>query len=130
MTNERARSSNSRRKRPDAISAQLCFAHPWRALWSAISSFQKEGILNFVITANTPGEDRQDIISIFKSDSREHMVMFNYGVLTAGFDATSYPLRYHRSPYDIASTLFANGGKSDARSQGWWQSQSRNIHCG
>lgn len=48
---------------------------------------QKEGILNFVITANTPGEDRQDIISIFKSDSREHMVMFNYGVLTAGFDA-------------------------------------------
>ena len=48
---------------------------------------QKKGVLTSVITANTPGEDRQDMISVFKSDSREHMVMFNYRVLTAGFDA-------------------------------------------
>lgn len=48
---------------------------------------QAKGVLNFVITANTPGEDRQAMIKIFKSDSRDHMVMFNYGVLTAGFDA-------------------------------------------
>ena len=48
---------------------------------------QAKRVLTFVITANTPGEDRQEMISIFKSDSREHMVMFNYGVLTAGFDA-------------------------------------------
>lgn len=48
---------------------------------------QAKGVSTFVITANTPSEDRQDIISVFKSDNREHMVMFNYGVLTAGFDA-------------------------------------------
>ncbi len=48
---------------------------------------QAKGILTFVITANTPSEERQEMISLFKSDRREHMVMFNYGVLTAGFDA-------------------------------------------
>ncbi len=48
---------------------------------------QAKGILTYVITANTPSEDRQEKISVFKSDNREHMVMFNYGVLTAGFDA-------------------------------------------
>ena len=48
---------------------------------------QAKGVATSVITANTPGEDRQDMISVFKSASREHMVMFNYGVLTAGFDA-------------------------------------------
>lgn len=40
-----------------------------------------------VITANTPGDERQRIINLFKSDAREHRVIFNYGVLTAGFDA-------------------------------------------
>ena len=40
-----------------------------------------------VITANTPTEDRSAIIDAFKKDDREHIVMFNYGVLTAGFDA-------------------------------------------
>ena len=48
---------------------------------------QAKGVPTFVITANTSSEDRQDMINVFKSDSREHMVMFNYGVLTAGFDA-------------------------------------------
>ena len=46
-----------------------------------------KGVATYVITANTPGEDRRAIINDFKSDRREHMVMFNYGVLTAGFDA-------------------------------------------
>ena len=40
-----------------------------------------------VIIANTPIETRRDIIDAFKSDDREHIVVFNYGVLTAGFDA-------------------------------------------
>ena len=40
-----------------------------------------------MVTANTPDEERRAIIGAFRSDSREHMVMFNYGVLTAGFDA-------------------------------------------
>ena len=48
---------------------------------------QEKGMATNVVTANTPGEDRRAIIDTFKSDSREHMIIFNYGVLTAGFDA-------------------------------------------
>ncbi len=46
-----------------------------------------KGVLTDVVTANTSSEDRRAIIRDFKSDSREHMVIFNYGVLTTGFDA-------------------------------------------
>ena len=48
---------------------------------------QAGGLTTNVVTANTPGEDRRAIIEAFKSTSREHMIIFNYGVLTAGFDA-------------------------------------------
>ncbi len=48
---------------------------------------KEKGVATSAITANTLNEDRRDIIGNFKSDDREHMVMFNYGVLTAGFDA-------------------------------------------
>ena len=48
---------------------------------------QAKGAATHVVTANTPGEDRRAIIDTFKSDRRDHMVIFNYGVLTAGFDA-------------------------------------------
>ena len=48
---------------------------------------QGEGNLSQVVTANTPSEERRAIIDAFRDDSREHIVMFNYGVLTAGFDA-------------------------------------------
>ena len=44
-------------------------------------------IQSYIITAGTEREERHAIINTFKSDSREHMVMLNYGVLTAGFDA-------------------------------------------
>ena len=44
-------------------------------------------VMAAAVTANTPGDDRRAIVEIFKSDSRKHMVLFNYGVLTAGFDA-------------------------------------------
>ena len=46
-----------------------------------------EGVTSYVITANTPGDERRAKIGEFRGDSREHMVMLNYGVLTAGFDA-------------------------------------------
>ena len=46
-----------------------------------------KGVVTDVITASTPSEDRRAIIDVFRSDSREHIVLFNYGVLTAGFDA-------------------------------------------
>ena len=48
---------------------------------------QSSDILSAVITANTPGDERRAIINNFRSPDREHMVLFNYGVLTAGFDA-------------------------------------------
>ena len=48
---------------------------------------QDKGVVTDVVTANTSSEDRQAIIDAFRSDSREHKVIFNYGVLTAGFDA-------------------------------------------
>jgi superfamily II DNA or RNA helicase len=44
-------------------------------------------IQSHIVTAGTEQEERHEIIETFKSDSREHMVMLNYGVLTAGFDA-------------------------------------------
>ena len=46
-----------------------------------------KGVVTDVVTAHTSSEERQAIISNFRSDRREHMVIFNYGVLTAGFDA-------------------------------------------
>ena len=48
---------------------------------------QGEGIVSQVVTAGTHSEDRRAIVDAFRDHSREHMVMFNYGVLTAGFDA-------------------------------------------
>lgn len=40
-----------------------------------------------VITADTPNDRRREIIEKFKSSDKEHKVLLNYGVLTAGFDA-------------------------------------------
>ena len=48
---------------------------------------QREGVVSYVITANTYSDERRATIDAFRGDNREHMVMFNYGVLTAGFDA-------------------------------------------
>ncbi len=48
---------------------------------------QSQGVTSYVVTASTNIDDRRAIIDRFRSDGRAHMVMFNYGVLTAGFDA-------------------------------------------
>ena len=47
----------------------------------------REGVMSQVVTAKTHSDERRAVIDAFRDDSREHMVMFNYGVLTAGFDA-------------------------------------------
>ena len=39
------------------------------------------------IVAGTPSEERASIIAAFRKDASQPMVLFNYGVLTAGFDA-------------------------------------------
>ena len=44
-------------------------------------------VKNGVVTASTAIEDRHKLLDDFRSDSNDHMVLFNYGVLTAGFDA-------------------------------------------
>lgn len=44
-------------------------------------------VMAAAVTASTPGDDRRAVIEIFKSENKQHMVLFNYGVLTAGFDA-------------------------------------------
>lgn len=46
-----------------------------------------EGLSAASIVAGTPKERRRQIIDAFRSDAREPMALFNYGVLTAGFDA-------------------------------------------
>ena len=61
---------------PSVESAQECNA-----------LLRAKGVVTDVITANTPGEDRRAIIDVFRGDSRKHIVLLNYGVLTAGFDA-------------------------------------------
>ena len=45
------------------------------------------GIHSAVVTGKTPSDDRLSIIEKFRSTDRKHMILFNYGVLTAGFDA-------------------------------------------
>ena len=47
----------------------------------------ERGVHSAVVTGKTPGDDRQALIEKFKSADRKHMILFNYGVLTAGFDA-------------------------------------------
>lgn len=46
-----------------------------------------KGCSSATITASTDSEERHNIIADFRSDSRENKIVFNYGVLTAGFDA-------------------------------------------
>ncbi len=41
------------------------------------------------IVADTPGEERIAALNRFKGESSQPMALFNYGVLTAGFDAPS-----------------------------------------
>ena len=82
-----------------------------------------EGVVTHVVTANTPGEARRAIINDFKSDRREHMVMFNYGVHRR-FRRALYSLRHHRASHHVVGALFTNGWPGDAWSQSWRESKS------
>ena len=48
---------------------------------------RNEGLRAEVVLGETPEEQRRSSIADFRSDTREPMALFNYGVLTAGFDA-------------------------------------------
>ena len=46
-----------------------------------------KGVLTYVVTADTSHEDRRIYIDEFKGSGKRPVVMFNFGVFTAGFDA-------------------------------------------
>ncbi len=46
-----------------------------------------QGLRGVSVVANTPDDQRRAIISAFRNDDGIPMAIFNYGVLTAGFDA-------------------------------------------
>ena len=48
---------------------------------------RNEGLRAEIVLGETPEEQRRTSIDSFRSESREPMALFNYGVLTAGFDA-------------------------------------------
>ena len=47
----------------------------------------EKGLSAGVITANTPTQERVEIIGRYRNNQRPAMALLNYGVLTAGFDA-------------------------------------------
>ncbi len=51
------------------------------------AAVRSSGIRAECITGETPSEQRQAIITEFRSESGPNLALFNYGVLTAGFDA-------------------------------------------
>ena len=51
------------------------------------NQLKTKGIVTHAITADTPTDNRRVMIESFRSDNTEHMVICNYSVLTAGFDA-------------------------------------------
>ena len=61
---------------PSVSSAKRCAA-----------AVQTEGFVAETILGETDPELRHDAIARFKQDTPGHMAIFNYGVLTAGFDA-------------------------------------------
>ena len=46
-----------------------------------------EVVTSYAVTASTPSDERRSVIDDFKNDDRDRKIIFNYGVLTAGFDA-------------------------------------------
>ena len=61
---------------PSVVSARNC-----------ASAVRNEGLRAEIVLGETPEDQRRASIEGFRSQSREPMALFNYGVLTAGFDA-------------------------------------------
>jgi DNA repair protein RadD len=51
------------------------------------SVLQARGHASYSVTGSTSAFDRQRLISKFKSDDKDSMILCNFGVLTTGFDA-------------------------------------------
>ena len=65
----------------------MVFCPSVRCAQESAQTIADAGFWSKSIVAGTPSDERQDIIAAFRSDAPEPMALFNYGVLTAGFDA-------------------------------------------
>lgn len=67
----------------------IVFATSVRQALILASVMQALGINARTITGSTPKSERESILAQYTSNSEQPMVLFNYGVLTTGFDAPS-----------------------------------------
>ena len=65
----------------------MVFCPSVRSSQHAASTLAASGSLAASITAGTDRAERERVIAAFRSGSPQRMALFNYGVLTAGFDA-------------------------------------------
>ena len=65
----------------------IVFCPSVRSALECRAALESKGVATSVVTADTPKDERQRAVEEFKSSETRRMVMFNYGVLTAGFDA-------------------------------------------
>lgn len=65
----------------------MVFCPSVRSAIEAAREVDGEGHRAAAIVAGTPAEERAAGIATFRADDKEPMALFNYGVLTAGFDA-------------------------------------------
>ena len=65
----------------------MVFCPSVRSATEAARTVDGEGWRAATIVAGTPDEERGSVVAKFRSDGGKPMALFNYGVLTAGFDA-------------------------------------------
>ena len=65
----------------------LVFAPSVSSAKQCAAAVAREGVEARTVLAETGDEERRDAIARFRENSSERMALFNYGVLTAGFDA-------------------------------------------
>ena len=65
----------------------MVFCPSVRSAMESARAVDGEGWRAVAIVAGTPNEERGSLIAEFRSDGEKPMALFNYGVLTAGFDA-------------------------------------------
>ena len=65
----------------------MVFCPSVQSALEAAREVDSKGLRSAAIVASTPAEDRVAAISAFRARDSEPMVLFNYAVLTAGFDA-------------------------------------------
>lgn len=65
----------------------IVFCPSVQSAMTSAESIKMNGQWSAAVVANTPSDQRGEAIAAFRSDSNQPMVIFNYGVLTAGFDA-------------------------------------------